>query len=203
MNRIKELREEAGMNMREAAKKLGLKYTTYVNYEKGLREPNSETLITIADKYHVSIDFLLGKEFRNDRPRSIVPVPEMKKVPLVGRITCATPILAEENIDGYVYCPKDIQADFALICMDDSMIGARIHAGDIIYIREQPDVESGEIATVLINGQDAMLKRVRKSPGKVILLPENPGFEPMVFVGEEISELRILGKAVAFTSTIK
>jgi len=203
MNRIKELREEAGMNMREAAKKLGLKYSTYVNYEKGFREPNSETLVEIADLYHVSVDFLLGLNLRNDRPRSIVPIPEMKKIPLVGSITCGTPILAKENIDGNVSCPKDIQADFALICMDDSMIGARIHDGDIVYIREQPDVESGEIAAILIDDQEATLKRVRKFPGKIILFPENPEFEPMVLVGEEISELRILGKAVAFTSAIK
>lgn len=61
MNRMKELREERKLNMKEAAQRLGIPYTTYVNYEKGLREPNSEMLIQIADFYNTSIDYLLGR----------------------------------------------------------------------------------------------------------------------------------------------
>lgn len=135
--------------------------------------------------------------------KNILPMPEMRRIPLVGKIACGTPILAEENINEYVDIPKNIHADFALECKGDSMIGARIHDGDVVYIHQQPDVESGEIAAVLIDNEDATLKRVRKFPDKVILFPENPDFEPMVFVGEEINELRILGRAVAFTSTVK
>ena len=61
MNRMKELRQERGITMKDAAQQLDLPYTTYVNYEKGTREPNSETLIQIANFYNTSIDYLLGK----------------------------------------------------------------------------------------------------------------------------------------------
>ena len=79
------------------------------------------------------------------------------------------------------------------------MINARIHDGDIVYIRQQPVVNNGEIAAVLI-GNEATLKRVYLSPGTVILQPANPNYQPMVYTGERLEEIRILGKAVGFTS---
>ena len=82
------------------------------------------------------------------------------------------------------------------------MIGARIHDGDIVYIRQQPDVENGEIAAVMIE-DEATLKRVYKKGSSVILQPENPAYEPLVFVREEINQIRILGKAVCFLSSVK
>ena len=82
------------------------------------------------------------------------------------------------------------------------MIGARIHDGDIVYIRQQPDVENGEIAAVMIE-DEATLKRVYKKGSSVILQPENPAYEPLVFVREEINQIRVLGKAVCFLSSVK
>ena len=82
------------------------------------------------------------------------------------------------------------------------MIGARIHDGDIVYIRQQPDIENGEIAAVLID-DEATLKRVYKSGDSIILQPENPAYAPRVFVREEINQIRILGKAVCFLSKVK
>ena len=82
------------------------------------------------------------------------------------------------------------------------MIGARIYDGDIVYIRQQADVENGEIAAVLI-GDEATLKRVYKHPDRLILQPENPSFPPLVYVGNEIEAIRIIGKAIAFTSLVK
>ena len=82
------------------------------------------------------------------------------------------------------------------------MINARILDGDIVYIRQQPMVENGQIAAVLI-GTEATLKRVYIKEDAIILQPENPAYEPMVFTKDTVAEIRILGKAVAFTSTIK
>jgi repressor LexA len=82
------------------------------------------------------------------------------------------------------------------------MTGARIYDGDIVYIRQQPDVDSGEIAAVLID-DEATLKRVYKKNGSVVLQPENPAYEPLIFVREEINSIRILGKAVYFLSRIR
>ena len=193
--------------MREAAKRMNMPYTTYVNYEKGEREPNSETLIAIASFYGTSIDYLLGKTSlrhygSQQTPDNILPMPEMRRIPLLGTIACGEPILAEENLDGEVDIPKNIRADFALRCKGDSMINARIFDGDLVYIHQQEDVDNGQIAAVLI-GEEATLKRVYKYPNRLELRPENPTFPVFQYEGEQLAEVRILGKAVAFTSSVK
>ncbi len=133
---------------------------------------------------------------------NIIPIPTTKKVPLLGTIACGEPILANENIEMYIKVDESIPADFALKCKGDSMINARIFDGDIVYIRQQPDVEDGEIAAVLI-GEEATLKKVHKYPNKIVLSACNPMYDDYVYTGEQLNEIRILGKAVAFFSIIK
>ena len=206
MFHIRELREAKGLNMKEAANQLKLPYTTYVNYEKGLREPTSEVLIQIADFFDTTIDYIVGRKAGSGDDlasiANIIPMPETRKIPLVGAIACGDPILAEENIEEYVSIPKDLAGDFALTCRGDSMINARIFDGDIVYIRQQDTVENGEIAAVLIDGE-ATLKRVRLFPDHIILEPENPMYKPHSYWNEEMNTIRILGKAVAFTSAVR
>lgn len=133
---------------------------------------------------------------------NVMPLPEMKKIPLLGEIACGEPILAQENVEELLEIPKSIHADFALTCRGDSMTGARIMDGDIVYIRIQPDVENGEIAAVLIDGE-ATLKRVYKYPNMLVLRPENPAYEEFVYQDEELEQVRILGRAVSFTSAVR
>lgn len=134
---------------------------------------------------------------------NIIPFPEMNKVPLIGAIACGEPILAQEHIEDYVDMPRHVRADFALICKGDSMINARIFDGDIVYIRQQDTVENGEIAAVLNDDGEATLKRVRIFDDHISLEPENPMYKPQVYWNEEMNHIRIIGKAVAFTSTVR
>lgn len=210
MNNIKSLRLEKGYNMKQAALALEIPYTTYVSYEKGSREPSNDMLIKIADFYGTTVDYVLANS--NIRTQvnadlsllaeNILPVESAKKVPLLGTIACGEPILAKENIDYEIDIPAHIRADFALRCKGDSMTGARIYDGDIVYIRQQPDVESGEIAAVLI-GEDATLKRVYKYSDTVVLRPENTMYEELVYKKEEVNQIRIIGKAIGFCGNIK
>lgn len=200
MTRIEKLRKAKGIPATKVAEDLGMKYRTYYNYEKGLREPNSEVLITIAQYFDVSLDYLIGRSDVPDVP-NIAPMPKMKKVPLVGDIACGEPILAEENIETYLNMPENLNGSFALRCKGDSMINARIFNGDIVFIRSQPEVENGEIAAVLI-GDEATLKRVYYHENRIELRAENPTFPALNYEGENLSEVRILGKAVGFLSTI-
>lgn len=202
MNRMKQLREKMGISMMEAAKRLSMPYTTYVNYEKGVREPDSETLIQIANFYETTIDYLLFRYDTSSLPDNIIPMPEMRKIPLIGTIACGDPILAAENIESEVDIPDEIHADFALRCKGDSMINARIFDGDLVYIRQQDIVDNGEIAAVLVD-DEATLKRIKLYPDHIVLEPENPMYKPLSFWGEEMNNIRILGKAVAFTSAIR
>lgn len=203
-NNLKKLREQHGFNMKEIAIELGIPYTTYVGYEKGEREPNSDVLVKIANYYNTSVDFILGVTTTQDifSIANIIPIPKMKKVPLLGTIACGEPILAEENIENYITVDAKANVDFALKCKGDSMINARIFDGDIVYIHSQPDVENGEIAAVLI-GNEATLKKVHKYPNKLVLSPCNPMYDDLVYTEEQLNDIRILGKAVIFVSTIR
>lgn len=205
--RLRELRQEKGYSQMELAKRLGISKSSVNMYERGEREPGLETLETIADTFNVDMDYLLGmadcpNKAAEPLPANIMPMPQMRKIPLVGAIACGAPILAEEHIEDYVESPANIHAEFALTCKGDSMINARIYDGDIVYIRQQPEVASGEIAAVLIDGE-ATLKRVRLFPDHIALEPENPMYKPLVFWGEEMNAVQILGKAVCFTGVVR
>ena len=133
---------------------------------------------------------------------NVEQIPKMRRVPLLGTIACGEPLLAVENIEGKVDVPEHIRADFALRCKGDSMINARIFDGDIVYIRQQPAVENGQIAAVLI-GDEATLKRVRLFDDHISLEPENPMYRPIVYWNGDMASIRILGLAVAFTSAVR
>lgn len=201
MNRIPELRVEKGISMRDAARMLGMPYTTYVNYEKGTREPNSETLIALANFYETSVDYLIGKSSsrtgKTTIPPGFIPLPKMKKVPLIGAIACGDPITALQNREGEADAPEDMRCDFALKCHGDSMTGAGIYDGDTVFIRIQPEVENGEIAAVRI-GEEATLKRVYYSGDTLTLMPANAAYAPMVYTGETLNDVQIEGKAVGW-----
>ena len=189
---IRALREKQGMSQETLAARLGYKdRSTIAKIESGKVDLSQSKLEAFAQVFGVSVLYLLG----------LNPKPDMRKIPVLGTIACGAPILAQEHIEGYTAIPEDISADFALICKGDSMVGARIFDGDLVYIRQQETVENGEIAAVLIDGE-ATLKRVRFYAESISLEPENPKYKPIILWGEDMNQLRILGKAVAFTAII-
>ncbi len=207
-DRLKQLRTARSLSQMELSRYLKVSKSSINMYERGEREPGFETLERIADFFNVDMDYLLGKSDIVNKTQlsfsvaNIIPMPEMRKIPLIGSIACGAPILADEHIEEYINIPRHIHADFALTCKGDSMINARIFDGDVVYIRQQDTVENGEISAVLIDGE-ATLKRVRLHPDRIILEPENPLYDPLVYRNEEMNTVRILGKAVAFTSAIR
>lgn len=196
-------------------------------YISGKVEPNQDKLFVLGNALNVSEAWLMGYDVPMERvsltfngvaslngsaraidgnakiPANLIPLPKTYFVPLLGEIACGDPILAEQNIADRIPVPDSVKgADFALTCKGDSMVNARIFDGDIVYIRQQSDVDDGEIAAVLI-GEEATLKRVYKMPGRLQLRAENPSFPPINLEGEDLESVRILGKAVAFTSAVK
>ena len=131
-------------------------------------------------------------------PPGFIPIPKMKKVPLIGAIACGDPITALQNREGDVDVPEDVRCDFALKCHGESMVGAGIHDGDVVYIHIQPEVENGEIAAVRI-GDEATLKRVYIHTDYIELRPENPAFESIIRRKEDMNDVHIEGKAVGYT----
>lgn len=202
MKKLRELRKAQGMTMKQLGAMVGVSESAISQYETGKRNADYELLLQFAEIFGVSIEYLLTGEESPTVAANIYVLPKTKKVPRLGIIACGEPILAVENIEDYDAMPLEIAADFTLICKGNSMINARIFDGDIVYIRKQDTVENGEIAAVLID-DEATLKRVRKFEDHIVLEPANPMFEPLVYWRENMNEVRIIGKAVAFTSQVR
>lgn len=206
--RIKQRREELGLSQDELAKLVGYKSRSSINkIELGFRDLTQSKIKKIADALQTTPSYIMGwmdeKENKIPSYDNIYPV-ELKKFPLLGEIACGEPIYADEDRESYVMAGANIRADFCLKAKGDSMIGARIMDGDIVFIRKQSAVEDGEIAAVVID-DDATLKRVYydQEAGIIQLVAENPAYKPMVYTGSRLNEIHILGKAVAFQSDVK
>ena len=190
---IKTMRKSRGWTQAELAKYAGCSTSTIAMYEIGKREPDFETLEALADTFNVPMVALVPNGSNG----------ASHKIPLLGVIACGIPILANENIEDYIDIPLFVNADFALRCKGDSMIGARIMDGDIVCIRTQADVDDGQIAAVYIDGE-ATLKRVRHlQGGGVLLLADNPNYHPILLGGtNEDEDAHVIGKATYFISKV-
>jgi len=199
---IKARRLELGLTTEDVAKIVGVSNATISRWETGaITNQRRDKLQLLAQALHTTPAELMGWVSDDPMPDNVIPLPRMSGVPLVGTIACGEPILAEQNVEAMMPMPEGVRADFALRCKGDSMIGARIHDGDIVYIRQQPTVDDGQIAAVLIDSE-ATLKRVYHADGALILQAENQQYKPMIYTGAKLSEVRVLGLAVAFTSAI-
>ena len=200
--RLRSARKEKKLTQKELAVKIQAAHNSISNWENDQNMPDPDTIQNLCWALDVEPNYFFAVDTSSSLPSNIIPMPQMRKIPLLGSIACGAPILAEEHIEGEVDIPSSIHADFALNCKGDSMINARIFDGDIVYIRQQDTVDNGDIAAVLIDGE-ATLKRVRLFEDHISLEPENPQYRPIVLWGEEMNTVRILGKAVAFTSMIR
>ena len=209
--RIKDLRISLDMTQDELAKLTGYKSRSSIQkIESGERDITQSTIAAFAKALKVTPSVIMGWEENNENNtapdysniKGIMPLPEMRKVPLLGAIACGEPIYREE--DEWISLPNDIKADFCLRCQGDSMIDARINDGDIVFIKACPEVENGQIAAVSIDNE-VTLKRVFYYPekNKLVLYPENKAYEPFVYMNEELNDIRILGKAVVVLSRAK
>ncbi|MCH7584005.1 MAG: transcriptional repressor LexA [Acidobacteria bacterium] len=141
-------------------------------------------------------------EVVDDGRRSDLRRAPLRDVPLVGRIAAGTPILAEEDIEEIFPLPTELVGNdpvFMLRVSGDSMIEAGIFDGDLVVIKRQADANDGDLVAALIDGEEATIKRLRREAGKVILIPENRSYEPMVFDGG----VEILGRVVAVLRSVR
>ena len=197
---------ERNMSKADLLRLSNLKKSTFYNIFDEKTDDNNLNLDTVkqlAKALNISIDYLIDEEDTSYLPKNIIPVKKIK-VPVLGSIACGKPIFADEHLECYVDSINDTHSDFALWAKGDSMINARINDGDLVFVRQQEQVENGEIAVVLIN-DEATLKRVFYDEKKatLTLVAENPKYPPFIYQGEELENIRIIGKAVAFQSYIR
>lgn len=204
--KLKNRRKELDLTMLEVAKKVGVSEATVSRWESGdIANMRRDKIALLANALRVSPSYIMGWEETpeakpNIQHTDIIPI-RTKKVPLLGDIACGEPIMCNQEYDLYVDVAEDIHADFCVRAKGDSMINARIFNGDIVFCRNQPTVENGEIAVIIIDNE-ATLKRVYKYPNRIELRPENPTMRPIEYEGPELENVRILGKAIAFQSMV-
>lgn len=197
---LKKRRKALGLTLEELAERIGTSKQTIHRYENGtISNIPPEKVEALAHALDTTPSALMGWE-GDEAPYH--PMAK-KRLPLLGRIACGAPIFVSNEYGSFCTLGDDIEADFCLAASGDSMINARIFDGDIVFIRAQDTVENGEIAAVVI-GDEATLKRVYFYPNKnkLVLSPENPKYEPLVYIGKELDNVKILGKAVAYQSRI-
>lgn len=199
MKLLKQLRTLNNETQADVAAFLKITRAAYTNIENGKREPDFDTLKKLASHYSVTTDYLLGR----DEPSPEIPAPSVpgsKWIPVLGYVRAGIPTEAVEDILDYEeISPQMAQHGeyFALKIKGDSM-EPRIKDGDVVIVRKQDDADSGDVAVVIVNGDDATVKRIKKRPEGLMLIPNNPAYEPMFYSNEEIHSfpVTIVGKVV-------
>lgn len=196
-------RLEIALTMRETtpaelSKKTGIGEGAISQYRKGAYEASQRNLEKIARALQVSIPWLMGVSEESYTP--LEPLPKMREWPVLGATACGKP-LHRELMEETVLAPADIKADLVFRCVGDSMINARIFDGDAVFIRQQPEVENGQIAVVRID-DEYTLKRVYVHEDYVELRAENPTCGAIILRDEQLRDFEVVGLAVAFISAL-
>lgn len=203
---IKRIRLENKLTQFELGEILGVSNKAVSSWENGVKIPRMGVIEKMSQHFGIPKSVIIeggdASPTESKALSSLIPI-QIKKFPMLGEIACGEPVFANEDRESYIAAEADIGADFCLRVKGDSMINARIRDGDIVFIRQQPIVDDGEIAAVII-GDEATLKRFyfNREEQRVTLVAENPKYSPLVYSGAELESIRVLGKAVAFQSDL-
>lgn len=197
--KLKKCRKDRSLSQKEFGQKIGVAESTVSLYESNKRFPDADTLKKISALFEVSLDYLLG----NAPAKAAQPKTAGRgvRIPVLGRVVAGIPIEAVEEILDYEEITPELAATgefFALKIRGHSM-EPRMMEGDVVIVRRQDDVDSGDVAIVLVNGDEATVKRVKKQEEGITLIATNTSvYEPHFYSNKEIAELpvRILGKVV-------
>ena len=195
MNRIKSLRLSAGMKQIDLAHRLQVGQNTISNWENGKTYPDQESLKKLAALFDVTADYILGFASGISKGENTGV-----KIPVLGSVPAGIPIEAVQDILDYEEISPELAATgeyFALQIKGDSM-SPDIKSGDIAIVRAQEKAENGQVVVVMVNGDEATVKRIKFLSEGLMLVPNNPTYEPVVFTVEDIvnKPVRIIGRVV-------
>lgn len=192
MERIKELRQEKGIKQLDLAKAINVSQATMSEYESGRYEPDVRALKAIADYFGVTVDYIVGGD-RISKTKGV-------RIPVYGDVAAGIPIEAIENIVDYeeIDAAMASTGEFFGLRIKGSSMEPRIKEGDVVIVRKQSDADTGDTAIVLVNGDSATVKRIKKEPSGISLIPNNPAYDILFYSNEEIEKkpVRIIGKVV-------
>ena len=196
-DKIRDARKAAGLTQRQLAEKIKVSNTSISNWEQGVSCPDPDTIQNLCWALDVQPNYFfnIGSTIL---PENILPLPRMRQWKVLGGTACGDPLYMD--LDGEtILAPDNIDADFVFRCVGDSMIGARILDGDIVFVKTG-DVENGQIAVVRI-GEEYTLKRIYRGEDYLELRAENPAYPPKVIRGDQ-ENAEIVGRAVHFLSRV-
>lgn len=200
---IRNKRIELGMTQDELAKRMGYKSrSTIAKIEAGINDIPQSKIISFAQALNTTAGELMGTIHAPLAPHTSLSPAKYKKFKVLGNIACGNPIEAIEEQEEYIETELNIHADYVLQCQGDSMINARVFNGDYVFIREQPEVENGEIAAVWMDG-NVTLKRFYRHEDYIELRAENPTYKPIIIHEADFDSIHVIGKAVACQFIIK
>ena len=199
-SRIKEAREKIGMSQTDMADRIGVSKQTLYKYENDIiTNIPSDKIEEISALTGVSPAYIMGWK-TNQLPSEVIKL-QTKNLPILGSVACGKPIF--DPSDGVqIKVPSSFHADFGLYARGDSMIGADIHDGDLVFFVQQPSVENGQIAAVFID-DEVTLKRVYYQQGeRLVLQAENSSVPPIIIEGPDLNQVHIIGRAIAKQSAV-
>jgi len=199
--RLKELRNNKKLTQSQLGETMNVSYKTVGSWERGERQPSYETAKKIANYFNVSTDYLLGiSNVRKSTEVKQVEKDDWVSIPVVGTIKCGPGGIIYEDIEGFTSYPKsDLDSSHEYVVLNatgDSMIGDGINAGDLALIQKEPDFVQGKIYAVIVDSEEATLKRVTRTNDSVILSPSNPKYEPRIITGLELEMFQIIGRLI-------
>lgn len=189
------------MKQVDLAQKTGIPKSAISQYLSGKVNPKQDKIFLMAEALGVTEAWLMGVEEENTNSTTATPHPSLapakyKKFKVLGDIACGQPTEAIQQVEEFIETELNVHADYVLHCKGDSMINARIFNGDYVFIKEQPEVENGEIAAVEMDGT-VTLKRFYRYDEYIELRSENPTYKPIIIHQTDFDSIRVLGKAVA------
>lgn len=211
--RMKARRKELGLSAEDIANALNVSRATVFRYEKGdIEKMPGAMLEPLAEVLHTTPAYLMGWEEPKplarrgkSKPSNATDFNEHYMAPIVGTIPAGYPALAFEDIEGYASIPySDTENYFFLRISEESMINAGIQSGDLVLIRKQSCAEYGQIVAARVSGDEATLKRYKPQEDTVLLLPENPDFEPILVRAKDFDDgyANIIGVAIEVRHTL-
>lgn len=205
--KLKELREQNGISQAKLAQWIGVSRSTVAMWERGASQPDNRTLTELADFFDVTVDYLLGRSDRKNggnfiRFDNIFGI-EKKRYPLLADVVGEELVFTDEGCECLMMAGADSDADFCVRAEGQGMTDARIRGGDIVFVKKTTAVNNGEIVVVVIEGELTLKRVYHLADGEgLILTSADPSTEPLIFIGEELENVRILGKVVAFYSSL-
>lgn len=193
MNNLKAARKKKGLTQIEVAKYIGLTQGAYSAWENGHVKIDSQSLARLAELFGVSMHYLLGEDEDAAQPKAF-------RIPVLGEVAAGLPMMAEENIVDYEEVDPSMASagDLFGLRIKGSSMEPRIKEGDVVIVRKQEDVDTGDVAVVLVNGDSATVKRIKKETSGITLIPNNTAFSPIYYSNDDIERLpvRIIGKVL-------